>query len=70
MDLAVDAAHSEEGGATDTEGGFVCAGRGECVEGHCLCAAGFREPDCMHRTCDNDCSGHVRRRAPRQRAPP
>jgi len=38
--------------------GLVCSGRGECVDGRCVCDAGFRSFDCSRLTCENGCSGH------------
>eukprot|EP00750_Incisomonas_marina_P008119 INCI15248.1.p1 GENE.INCI15248.1~~INCI15248.1.p1 ORF type:complete len:2168 (-),score=185.95 INCI15248.1:165-6668(-) len=38
-------------------GGCV-VGRGECVNGECLCRNGFTGPRCESSTCPNQCSGH------------
>lgn len=38
--------------------GRMCHGNGICHEGTCYCAGNFLPPDCSHKACPNDCSGH------------
>jgi hypothetical protein len=41
------------------ENGQTCGGRGECIDGHCICDAGFDATNnCMYAMCPNACYGN------------